>query len=45
MGIILRGLALTRLALEFEFGEKYRAFAEQRDGLTIGSSDRGPHLR
>jgi hypothetical protein len=33
--------ALARLALEFEFGEKYRTFAEQRDGLTIGSSDRG----
>jgi hypothetical protein len=33
--------ALTRLALEFEFGEKYRTFADQRDGLTIGSSDRG----
>jgi hypothetical protein len=32
--------ALTRLALEFEFGEKYRTFADQRDGLTIGSSDR-----
>jgi hypothetical protein len=33
--------ALTRLALEFEFREKYRAFAAQRDGLTIGSSDHG----
>jgi len=33
--------ALTRLALEFEFGEKYRAFADHRDGLTTGSSDRG----
>jgi hypothetical protein len=33
--------ALTRLALEFEFGEEYRTFADQRDGLTIGSSDRG----
>lgn len=33
--------ALTRLALEFEFGEKYRTFADQRDGLTTGSSDRG----
>jgi hypothetical protein len=32
--------ALTRLALEFEFGERYRAFADQRDGLTTGSSDR-----
>jgi hypothetical protein len=32
--------ALTRLALEFEFGEKYRTFADQRDGLTIGWSDR-----
>ena len=31
--------ALTRLALEFEFGQKYRTFADQRDGLTIGSSD------
>jgi hypothetical protein len=37
--------ALTRLALEFEFGDKYRAFAAQRDGLTIGSSDRGAQLR
>jgi hypothetical protein len=33
--------ALTRLALEYEFGERYRTFADQRDGLTIGSSDRG----
>jgi hypothetical protein len=33
--------ALIRLALEFEFGDRYRAFADQRDGLTIGSSDRG----
>jgi hypothetical protein len=33
--------ALTRLALELEFGERYRTFADQRDGLTIGSSDRG----
>jgi hypothetical protein len=33
--------ALTRLALESEFGDKYRAFADQRDSLTIGSSDRG----
>ena len=33
--------ALTRLALEFEFGEKYRIFADQRDGLTTGLSDRG----
>jgi hypothetical protein len=32
--------ALTRLALEFEFGEKYRIFADQRDGLTTGSSNR-----
>jgi hypothetical protein len=33
--------ALTRLALEFEFEDEYRAFADQRDGLTVGSSDRG----
>jgi hypothetical protein len=33
--------ALTRLALEFEFGDRYCAYADQRDGLTIGSSDRG----
>jgi hypothetical protein len=33
--------ALTRLALEYEFGERYRTFADQRDGLTIGSSDHG----
>jgi len=32
--------ALTRLALEYEFGARYRAFADQRDGLTIGSSNR-----
>jgi hypothetical protein len=31
--------ALTRLALEFEFGEKYRKFADQRDGLAIDSSE------
>jgi hypothetical protein len=31
--------AFTRLALEFEFGEKYRSFAEQRDSPTSGSSD------
>jgi hypothetical protein len=31
---------LTRLALELEFGDKYRTFADQRDGLTTGSSDR-----
>ena len=33
--------ALTRFALEYEFGKRYRTFADQRDGLTIGSSDRG----
>jgi hypothetical protein len=33
--------ALTRLALEFEFGDRYRVFSGQRDGLTISSSDRG----
>jgi hypothetical protein len=37
--------ALTRLALELEFGEKYRTFADQRDGLTTGSGDRGSRLR
>jgi len=31
--------ALTRFALEYEFGERYRTFADQRDGLTVGSSD------
>jgi hypothetical protein len=31
--------ALTRFALEYEFGERYRTFADERDGLTIGSSD------
>jgi len=28
--------AHTRFALEYEFGDRYRTFAEQRDGLTIG---------
>jgi len=31
--------ALTRLALEFEFGAKYRSFAEHRDNPKSGSSD------
>jgi hypothetical protein len=31
--------AFTRLALEFEFGDKYRSFAEHRDRQTSGSSD------
>ncbi len=29
--------ALTRFALEYEFGERYRTFADQRDGLTIST--------
>lgn len=29
--------ALTRLAFEFEFKHEYRAFADQRDGLTIST--------
>lgn len=37
--------ALTRLALELEFGEEHRAFANQRDGLAIGLSDRGSRRR
>jgi hypothetical protein len=31
--------ALTRLALEFEFGERYRQFADHRDGLPTDTSD------
>jgi hypothetical protein len=31
--------ALTRLALELEFGERYRQFADRRDGLLTDTSD------
>jgi hypothetical protein len=31
--------ALTRLALEFEFGEQYRQFADRRDNLPTGACD------
>jgi hypothetical protein len=37
--------ALTRLALEFEFGARYRTFREQRDGPPPGSSELGPSAR
>ena len=37
--------ALTRLALELEFGAKYRTFREQRDGPPPGSSELGPLAR
>lgn len=37
--------ALTRLALELEFGAKYRTFSEQRDGPPTGSSELEPSGR